>query len=172
MNPRRLILSLERFGSALPGVVAGLPEDDARWRPHGGGWSILEIVTHMADEEVDDFRTRLQITLEGTSAPWPPIDPERWAIARGYNEGDLDKVLARFAAERTASVAWLESLNNADWSLHHDHPKLGPIHAGDLLVAWTAHDALHLRQIAKRLYQLTQRDGGDYSPDYAGQWTA
>ena len=123
MNPRRLILSLERFGSALPGVVADMPEDDTRWRPPGGGWSILEIVTHMADEEVDDFRTRLQITLEGTSAPWPPIDPERWAIARGYNEGDLAKVLARFTAARRESVAWVRRLEQPEWSTTHEHPR-------------------------------------------------
>jgi hypothetical protein len=44
--------------------------------------------------------------------------------------------------------------------------------AGEVFTAWVAHDALHLRQIAKRLYQMTDRDGGEYGPDYAGSWTA
>ena len=44
--------------------------------------------------------------------------------------------------------------------------------AGDLLAAWSAHDALHLRQISKRLYQIAQRDAGSYSVQYAGEWRA
>ena len=172
MNPDRLILTLERFGAALPALVGDLAEEDARWRPPVGGWSILEVVTHLADEEVEDFGTRLRLTLQGTSDPWPPIDPEGWAIGRRYNEGSLAEALGRFTAARRVSVAWLRGLNNPDWTRRYDHPQLGAIRAGDLLVAWTAHDALHLRQIAKRLFQMTQRDGGDYAPDYAGRWTA
>jgi hypothetical protein len=36
------------------------------------------------------------------------------------------------------------------------------------MASWAAHDALHLRQIAKRLYELTARDAGRYSAGYAG----
>ena len=172
MNPDRLILSLERFGGSLPALLRPLTEEEARWRPAAGGWSVLEIVTHMADEEDEDFRTRLTITLAGDGDPWPPIDPEGWAIKRGYNEGILAEALARFADLRRRSVTWLRELNNPDWTRSHEHPKLGVIRAGDLLVSWTAHDTLHLRQIAKRLYQMVQRDGGDYSPEYAGRWRA
>ncbi|NUP91044.1 MAG: DinB family protein, partial [Candidatus Sumerlaeia bacterium] len=50
----------------------------------------------------------------------------------------------------------------------HRHPKAGPLRAGDLLAAWAAHDALHLRQIAKRLLDLARRDAGGFKTDYAG----
>ncbi|MHC4903871.1 MAG: DinB family protein [Planctomycetota bacterium] len=150
MNARALIDRLERFADILPAVVDGLSEADARWRPDGTGWSILEIVTHMADEEVEDFRQRVELTLRDPEAAWPPIDPEGWAVERRYNEGRLAEVVERF----------------------YRHPKIGAMHAGEVFTAWAAHDALHLRQIAKRLYQMTARDGGEYGPDYAGSWTA
>jgi hypothetical protein len=44
---------------------------------------------------------------------------------------------------------------------------LGPIRAGDLLAAWAAHDAAHLRQIASRLIDLAKRDAGEYHISYA-----
>jgi hypothetical protein len=150
VNARALIDRLERFADILPAVVDGLSEADARWRPDGTGWSILEIVTHMADEEVEDFRQRVELTLRDPEAAWPPIDPEGWAVERRYNEGRLAEVVERF----------------------YRHPKIGAMHAGEVFTAWAAHDALHLRQIAKRLYQMTARDGGEYGPDYAGSWTA
>lgn len=172
MNSEALIKRMRSTPGALKLQVENLAPGDASWRPDGGGWSILEIINHMADEEVDDFRTRLRLTLENPSQAWPGIDPEGWARERDYNDRDLAESIIRFDAARAESLAWLESLTDPDWSRVYEHPKLGPIRAGDLLAAWCAHDALHIRQIAKRLFQLTQRDAGDYSTGYAGVWSA
>ena len=163
---------LERFVDTLRAVAGGIPPEDARWRPDEASWSVLEIVAHLADEEVEDFRRRVELTLRDPTAGWPPIDPAGWAVERHYNEGNLDEALDRFAAARRESVRWLRGLRGPDWSRTHEHPKLGPMRAGDVFTAWVTHDALHLRQIAKRLYQMTARDGGEYGPDYAGAWTA
>lgn len=170
MNAKKLIDSLERFGRVLPEVVRHVPPDDYRWKPPDSAWSILEIVCHVADEDEFDFRPRVTLTLSDPAADWPPIDPEGWAVSRRYNESQLDEVLARFSEYRAQSVAWLRALDIPDWIQTHQHPKFGPFRAGDILSAWAAHDALHLRQIAKRLYQLAARDAGEYSIRYAGEW--
>ena len=172
MNPEKLLATLGRFCPILRAVTDNVSSADARWRPADGAWSILEVVRHLGDEEVEDFRTRIRLTLAGKNEPWPPIDPPTWAVERGYNDGDLSEAVAHFATERRISLDWLDSLDCPDWSKSYQHPKLGPLRAGDLLVSWTAHDALHLRQIAKRTYQMTQRDGGGYNTAYAGSWTA
>ena len=171
MNSQSLIDSLQRFADILPAVVNGLSVEDARWKPADGAWSILEIVTHMADEEVDDFPARLRSTLTDPKQQWIPIDPEGWAVERRYNDGNLDEQVQRFVSSRRESVTWLRDLKNPDWSNTFVHPK-GEISAGDLLASWSAHDALHLRQIAKRLFQISQRDAGEYSTAYAGSWIA
>jgi hypothetical protein len=168
----RLIERLEWFGAALRAVVSGVPMDDARWKSPDGAWSILEIVRHLLDEEIEDFRRRIRLTIETPAADWPANDPERWAVERRYNEAPLAETAAKFAEERAASVRWLRERVSIDWSVAHSHPQYGSFHAGDLLASWAAHDALHLRQIAKRLYQLTQRDAGKFSIDYAGEWKA
>jgi hypothetical protein len=173
MNASGLIASLERFGETLPKVVAGVSSSDARWKPQGGAWSILEVVRHLLDEEVEDFRKRVMLTLARPEWDWPRIDPEGWALERKYNEASLDDAAAKFAAERASSVKWLRSASpEADWSQAHKHPQIGPIRAGDLLTSWAAHDALHLRQIAKRMFQIAERDGEGFSSRYAGEWTA
>ena len=169
MDTELLIGRLAGFAETLPAAVAGVPDADARWRPEQGSWSILEIVAHIADEEIDDFRMRTELTLSDPELPWPPIDPEGAAVERRYNEADLGKTVSRFVTARRESITWLQQLRDPDWSRTHHH-KLGDIRAGDVLAAWVAHDALHLRQIAKRLFQLTQRDAGEYSTAYAGGW--
>ena len=170
MNAGAIIERLDRFAAVLPAVVSGLSVDEARWRPTSGARSILEIVHHLADEEAMDFRPRLERTLGDPSRAWDPIDPEGWARDRRYNEGDAEEATARFVGERQRSIVWLWSMASPDWSRTHEHPRLGPIRAGDLLAAWSAHDFLHLRQISKRLFELTAHDAGEYATDYAGQW--
>jgi hypothetical protein len=171
MNANRHIESLARTGPIICSLVAGI--DDTQWRftPPSGNWSILEIICHLADEEVEDFRTRLKMTLETPQSTWPPIDPVGAATTRQYKKQDPDVVLGRFKTEREASLNWLRSLGNQNWQLFYQHPKFGAIHAGDLLSAWAAHDLLHVRQITKRLFELNARDAEPFANSYAGDWT-
>lgn len=159
---------LRAHGVALTALVSDLDPDSARWRPDPGAWSVLEIVNHLADEEAEDFRTRLLSTLADPGRPWPPIDPTGWARERGYQERDLGASLDRFRRERDVSLTALAELSAPDWSRAYDHPLLGPLSAADLLVSWHAHDLLHLRQIASRLFALGADSAG--SPRYAGEW--
>ncbi len=172
MNALALIDRMEGFAPSLSSAVACVSDEDARWKPPSGNWSVLEIVCHLGDEEVDDFRARLRSTLEEPAREWPAIDPERWARERRYNEKDLGAAVRRFVTERSASIEWLRSLKSPDWNRAHVHPKFGPMPAGMLLASWAAHDALHLRQIAKRLWELAGRDAGEFKTDYAGEWRA
>ena len=170
MHTDRIIARMADFPAALRALLASVTQDDARWKPTERDWSILEIVNHLADEEVEDFRTRLALTLDDPTQAWPGIDPEGAARERGYNQRELHDSLVRFDGARAVSVGWLRSLDGPDWSRTHAHPKLGAISADDLLASWSAHDALHLRQIAKRMLQLTQRDAPGCSTGYAGAW--
>ena len=44
MNSAALIQRMRPTSDALRALTRALSHDDARWRPDGGGWSILEIV--------------------------------------------------------------------------------------------------------------------------------
>ncbi len=166
----RMIDRMNAFPGALAALLAVVNDDDAHWKPPHGAWSIVEIINHLVDEESEDFRTRVRLTLEAPGNPWPSIDPEGAATEREYNKRGLVESLERFASARAESILWLRSLDDPDWSKTHTHPKWGEFRAGDIFASWCAHDALHLRQIAKRLYELTQRDGTGFRTAYAGDW--
>lgn len=170
MEHNRIIQRLEAFGRALPSVVAGLSDRDVRWKPAPQHWSILEVCCHLLDEEREDFRARLRSTVEDPSRAWPALDLEGIAEKRSYNTRDLRSVITEFADERAASVAWPATLGPSDWDRAYRHPKVGLLPAAELLTAWAAHDALHLRQIAKRLFELAAADGAPHATKYAGDW--
>jgi len=160
---------MERFPAALSALLEGLAVDRALWRPDERTWSILEIICHIADEEAEDFSPRLFRTLASPEEAWAPIDPEGWAVERRYRGRELASELQRFGVLRENSISAIRAIGEVDWETTHEHPVFGPISAGELMTSWCAHDALHLRQIAKRLAELAASDGG-YSHRYAGNW--
>ncbi len=172
-----LELIIERmagFPAVLRAVATCVSADDARWKPGPEHWSILEICCHMLDEEREDFRLRLRSTLDDPARPWAPLDLTDVATLRGYGSRDLARTLSEFEVERAGSIEWLRSMlvpgRMPDWSIAYVHPKVGPVPAGDLMASWAAHDALHLRQISRRLYQLAARDTPGANTEYAGAW--
>ncbi len=172
MNPAAIIHRLELFPLTLNPMLSALPEDDVRWKPAPQHWSILEICCHLLDEEREDFRPRLTSTLEDPARVWPTLNLENIAERRSYNTRDLKETLSEWTAERLHSIVWLRSLDSPEFGRAYAHPSGILVSAGDLLASWAAHDALHLRQIAKRLHGLAARDGEPYRIPYAGEWTA
>ena len=162
---------LARFPAVLRALAESVSPADLRWKPAPEHWSVLEIACHLLDEEREDFRPRLESTLRDPGAEWPRLALEGIAEARRYNEQDLRATLDGFAQARAANLAWLDGvLSTADWTKSYQHPRFGPLHAGMLLASWAAHDALHARQLSKRLHDLATRDAGPYSVRYAGEW--
>ena len=171
LKPDALIDRLARFAHTLPAIVWNFAPADTLWKPDNKSWSVLEVICHLADEETEDFPVRVLSTLDDPTKPWPPIDPEGWAISRDYQSKDLKAELARFIELRSSNVDQLTALKYPNWSSAHIHPSFGPMIASDLLAAWCAHDALHLRQLTKRLHQLATRDAGpNATTQYAGSW--
>lgn len=170
MNLDAIVGRMAGYPAALRAIVALVSSEDARWRPGPEHWSILEVCCHLLDEEREDFRLRLRSTLEDPKRVWAPLDLTNVATLRDYNARDLGSTIDGFEKERADSIAWLRSLRDVDWSTAYVHPKVGPVRAGELMASWAAHDALHLRQISKRLYELATRDAPGTDAAYAGTW--
>ncbi len=169
MDLNLFIAKMENQAQAIRGLVQGVPLEQSRWKPDPGSWSILEVINHLYDEEVEDFRTHLDCCLNSPNSPWSSIDPQGWVTTRRYNERDPDESLNKFLGERQKSLAWLRNLANPDWDDTYQAP-FGLIRAGDLLAAWVAHDLLHLRQLVELHWAYTGRSAQPYELRYAGDW--
>jgi hypothetical protein len=169
MNIHTATTQLKTQGQAVAALVTGLTLEEARWKPALDSWSVLEVLNHLVDEEIYDFRTHLDHILHSPDQPWPSIDPGGWVTLRHYNQGDVDETLIRFEAEREKSLAWLAGLPPLDWDAAVTH-SWGTLSAGDMLASWLAHDLLHLRQLVELRYLITAAASQPYQPDYAGKW--
>ena len=153
----------------LRALAVGLSPQQARYRPASDSWSVLEVLNHLVDEEIHDFRSHLDFILHPEGKEWEPIDPQGWVTERNYNQRDLQQTLDNFQRERAASIAWLDSLGDIDWDITYTS-EFGSMRADDMFAAWVAHDGLHLRQLAELHRALLEQAVGDYDVSYAGEW--
>jgi hypothetical protein len=158
---------LIRQAETIRALVQNVSDEQAVWRPSPDAWSVLEVVNHLYDEEIEDFRAHLDHILHHPVQPWPPIDPQGWVTARQYNQRQLGESLDNFLREREASLAWLRGLTSPNWEAACEAP-FGTITAGDMLASWVAHDLLHTRQLVELHWAYVVRLAAPYRVDYAG----
>jgi hypothetical protein len=170
MNLELALLRLTSNAETISALARSVTAEQARWKPSPTAWSVLEVVCHLYDEEREDFRQRVDYTLHRPAEEWPPIDPQGWVTARGYNQRELAAMLDSFLGERQASLQWLRGLDTANWSTARQHPAGGQVTAADMLDAWVAHDHLHIRQLNELHWQYLALHVSPFSLDYAGGW--
>ena len=169
MNVNKSASQLEHQGSAILSLTEDISDRDVRWKPDTESWSILEVLNHLVDEEILDFRRHLAHILYTPQQPWPEIDPQGWVTQHAYNQRSLSQSRKNFQTEREASIAWLLERPSADLDASIDLD-WGSLTAGDMLASWLAHDLLHIRQLVELRYQLTAINVQTYEILYAGKW--
>jgi DinB family protein len=169
MNLEYFINRFSENRAAFESLLRGVSREQAVWKPAPEKWSMLEVVNHLYDEEREDFRQRLELTLKDPAAAWPWIDPQGWVETRKYGERELGASLDNFLSEREKSLLWLRGLSAPAWQNRHER-EAGILSAGDLLASWLAHDFLHIRQLSRLHWQYLSVIAAPYETTYGGPW--
>lgn len=169
MNHQFIIQQLSVNQDTFSSLLKDVSQEAYLWRPSPDKWCLLEIVCHLHDEEVEDFRARVRHCLENRPGMAPAIDPVAWVSERNYIGQEYNEVVSKFLEARSDSIDWLQSLQDPQWQNSYTHPDVGPRSAELFLANWLAHDYLHFRQITRLKHQyLEAQSGVDLS--YAGGW--
>ena len=169
MTLESIIAELERNRKVFRETLSGAPLEVIHWKNNPKDWSLLEIICHLVDEEVDDFRTRVEHTLTRPNEPLKPFDQIAWIVERNYKGQNFEAMLQRFDEERSASISWLKTTKDLNWDNTIEHPNLGVVSASSFLYNWLAHDYHHIRQINNIKHAFLKQSSGD-SLHYAGKW--
>jgi len=133
----------ERYRSA----VAGLDDRqlDTPYRPNG--WTVRQVVHHLADSHANAYiRFRLAVTED--SPVIKPYDQAKWAelpdaktLPAGVSLGLLDGLHERWAA-------LLRSFSGADFARTLQHPELGVLRLDQYVAMYAWHSRHHYAHIA------------------------
>jgi len=169
MEIKYAIDKLEKNKDIISTLLHGATESEYTWKQSSKKWNLLEIICHLYDEEIEDFRTRTKNVIETPDLRPPTFDPVSWVKDRRYAEQDFDEKLTNFLLERDKSIRYLKDLKNPSLTQGYDYKEYGYVDGLFFMTNWLAHDYLHIKQIVRLKYdyaaELAQRD-----ISYAGTW--
>jgi uncharacterized damage-inducible protein DinB len=117
-------------------------------RPERGGWSIAEILAHLADSEiVVGCRMRLVIAENGVAIQ--PVDQDVLAEALAYAAQDSKVSLETFRVLRENNLRMLWRLPEKFWGNYGMHAERGKESVADMVRMYAGHDLNHLAQVEK-----------------------
>ena len=135
----------------LRNALDGLSDDQLGTPYREGGWTVRQLVHHIADSHMNAFiRVRLALTED-----WPTIlgyDEKAWAKLHdssapvGWSVALLENLHARW-------VMLLESLTDEQWARGFKHPERGEltVELATLMYGWhSRHHVAHITRLRER----------------------
>ena len=143
--------TLKRAPERLRAAVSGLSDRQLDTPYREGGWTIRQVVHHLADSHANAYiRVKLALTED-----WPtvkPYDEAAWARLAD-SRGSIEGSLAMFATLHERWVALMASLNEEDFQKGFMHPALGrqTMDASLGMYAWhSRHHTAHITSLRAR----------------------
>ena len=147
------LAQLAEAPAKLRAAVAGLSDSqlDTTYRPEG--WTVRQVVHHLADAHVNWYiRPKLAITESEPTIK--PYDESLWAQLPDARTGPVEPSLMMFEGVHARWVLFLKSLAPEDWSRKFMHPERGLLAVDDVLftMAWHGrHHTAHITGLRERM---------------------
>jgi len=145
------IAALAALPRMLSDAVKGLDREQLDTPYREGGWTVRQLVHHIADSHMNAYvRIKLALTED-----WPTIvayDEKAWAELHdsaapvGWSVELIRNLHARW-------VMLMQSLDETQWKRGYNHPERGPgtVEMTALLYAWhSRHHVAHITQLRER----------------------
>lgn len=127
-------------------------------RPFPNEWSLLEIITHLADVDSDVNLPRMNLIQIEKNPFFPAISTDEWANERNYLQKNPDEEIDRFLQNRKLLINLLVSFTNHDLEKQVNHAIFGPTKILEIIKFITQHDRIHINQIHKTISQINSEN--------------
>ncbi|HVC47208.1 MAG TPA: bacillithiol transferase BstA [Terracidiphilus sp.] len=138
--------TLRDLPARLRESVAGLTEAQLDTPYREGGWTVRQVVHHVADSHMNAYvRVKLALTED-----WPtikPYDEAAWAELADGRMVPVEVSLALIEGLHARWVALLESLGERDFERGYNHPESGRQTLAGVLALYSWHSRHHTAHI-------------------------
>ncbi|HEX6990108.1 MAG TPA: bacillithiol transferase BstA [Bacillota bacterium] len=137
---------LEQAPAELRQAVAGLDDNQLDTPYREGGWTVRQVVHHIADAHLNAY-TRVRLTLTEDRPTIKPWDEKSWALLSDARTAPVEPSLALVEAVHARLVALLRSLTPDDFARTFVHPEQGEQSLDRLVALYAWHGKHHTAQI-------------------------
>jgi len=139
------IETLRRLPERLRAAVSGLVDAQLDTPYREGGWTVRQVVHHIADSHMNSY-VRCKLALTEYEPTVKPYDEAAWAMLAD-NRLPIEPSLALTDALHQRWVALLESLPDKDFKKKFNHPERGPEDLATTLALYSWHSLHHTAHI-------------------------
>jgi hypothetical protein len=147
----------------LRGVMAGMSEEDALWKPAPDRFSVAEVLAHLAHSESHCYRARVDRILEEDSPKIEADDASQHYDQ--YRDRDPEEDFAHFEEQRETNIEFLRGLPAGVGERTARHSERGKVTLAEILHEWAMHDLGHVRQIAELVRARLIGGAGPFAAD-------
>jgi len=143
---KQKIDALRRLPDQLEAAVAGLNDAQLDTPYRAGGWTVRQVVHHIADSHLNAF-IRAKLILTEDHPTLKPYDQDRWAALVDSTKLPVKSSLAMVRGLHERWVALLESLPEPAWTRSAHHPESGDMTLERVLNIYSGHGDKHVGTI-------------------------
>jgi len=126
-------------------------------RPVPSEWSLVEIITHLADVDAEVNLPRINLIQDENIPFFPAISTDEWANERNYILNNPIEEMERFLQNRKMLINILSSLPNQYLEKQVNHAIFGPTKVLEIIKFITQHDRIHINQIHNTISLLNSK---------------
>ena len=138
----------------LRAAVAGLTPEQIQHPYRDEGWSVAQVVHHLADSHLNAF-ARFKLALTEDNPRIKPYDQDAWAALADGRTAEAEASLSLVEGLHSRWIVLLGGLGRGDWARTMDHPERGKITLDYTLELYSWHCRHHVAHITG----LRQRKG-------------
>jgi len=140
--------TIEQAPARYRALVEGLRDDqlDARYRPDG--WTVRQVVHHVADSHINAY-VRMKLAATEDAPAIKPYAESQWAELPDAKTAPAEVSLVLIEALHRRWVMFLRALAGADFTRVYVHPQMGRVTLDEAVAmyAWHCrHHEGHIRQ--------------------------
>jgi hypothetical protein len=144
---------VERLPAQLRALVEGLDENQLQTVYRPGGWTVAQVVHHIADSHLNSY-TRFKLALTEDVPTIRPYDEAAWGELEDARDPDVSGSLDLVEHLHARWVRMLRAMQTGDWERTFFHPEGNvtiPLKVNVGLYSWHGrHHLAHISSLAER----------------------
>ncbi|MGH2666204.1 YfiT family bacillithiol transferase [Flavobacterium sp.] len=114
--------TIAAFPNQLRNLVASLSVEELNWKYRPEGWTVKQVVHHLADSHMNSI-IRLKLTLTENGPTIRPYEESLWAQLSDGLDNDIESSLKIIEGVHVRWSRLLDGLSEEDWNKMYFHPQ-------------------------------------------------
>jgi uncharacterized damage-inducible protein DinB len=143
---KKLIAQVEEAPKKLRAAVRGLSREQLATPYRDGGWTLQQVVHHLADSHMNAY-TRFKLALTEDEPTIKPYNETRWAELSDSQTTPVETSLALMDSLHERWIHLLRGMASADFARKLRHPERGSMTLDETLGLYAWHGRHHVAHI-------------------------